>query len=73
MDIPHLVTLSQNGDEMARSELLDLAARLVYARVARSVRPESDAEDVAQDALLATLAALGNLANPARSCPGCAA
>ena len=64
MDFARLVTLSMNGDEQAKSDLLRRAAQLVYARVFRSVKSYSVAEDVAQDALVAALTALPHLRNP---------
>ncbi len=64
METAHLVTPAQRGDEEAKSRLRKLAAQLVYARVFRSVKARCEAEDVAQDALLAALTALPRLRNP---------
>ena len=63
MDLAHLVTLALNGDEQAKSVLLDRAARLVYARIFRRIGATSAAEDVAQDTLVALLTGLPRLRN----------
>jgi len=64
MDLTHLVTRIQNGDEDLKSDLLGRAARLVYARIYRKIGAGPAAEDVAQDTLLALLTGLPELRNP---------
>lgn len=64
MDISRLVCLAQAGDEQAKSDLLQRAAGLVYARVLRSFNDREAADDAAQDVLLAALAGLGRLRDP---------
>ena len=62
--IPNLVALAQDGDEGAKSELLQRATQLVYARILRSIKGFAGADDVAQDALLAVLSGLRGLRDP---------
>lgn len=64
MHIAELAKRAQMGDESARSELMERAARLVYARAARQLNDQHAVEDVAQNALLAALVALPRLRDP---------
>jgi len=65
MDTPQLVAQAQAGDEPARTELLRPTGQLVCARVGQVVHSTPHVEDVVQDVLLAVLAGLPHLTEPA--------
>ena len=63
MHIDELVRRARSGNETARTELTDSAARLAYARVSHALADRHAVEDVAQNVLLAMVAGLPRLRN----------
>ncbi|MFN8075542.1 MAG: sigma-70 family RNA polymerase sigma factor [Kineosporiaceae bacterium] len=61
-----LVAAARAGDPRAREELVQASLPLVYTLVRRALPDPDDADDVAQDVLLAALRDLPQLQDPAR-------